>query len=105
MKQETIVEDYLKKYEALVPPLQNLLDAVMEGPFMNGLKPKVQVEVRMMKPKNLAQMIEATQLVDERNRVLSLGWAGAGGHGSKTLNPALGPLPPSPKQVHQEISL
>ena len=73
MKQQTTMEDYLEKYETLVSPLRNLPDALMEGAFMNGLKPEVQVEVRMMKPTNLAQMIEAAQLVEEINKVLYLG--------------------------------
>ena len=73
MKQETMVEDFLEKYETLGSPLRNLPNAVMEVAIMNGLKPKVLVEVRMMKPTNLAQMIEACQLVEERNKVLYLG--------------------------------
>ena len=36
VKQETMVEDYLEKYETLVSPLRNLPDAVMEGAFTNG---------------------------------------------------------------------
>ena len=42
----------------------------------------------MMKPTNLAQMMEATQLVEERNKVLYLGWVGAGGPWVKNTKPA-----------------
>ena len=102
VKQETTVEDYLEKYEALASPLCNLPDAVMEGAFMNRLKSEVQVEVRMMKPTNLAQMIEVAQLVEERNKVPYLGWAGVGGPWVKNTKPApsqpsLGPFAPCPK--------
>ena len=48
----------------------------------------------MMKPTNLAKMIEATQLVEERNKVLSLGLAGVGGVRVKNSKPT--PSQPSP---------
>lgn len=46
VRQETTVEEYLHQYEILVSPLCHLSAAVMEGTFMNRLKPEIQVEVR-----------------------------------------------------------
>ena len=47
--------------------ITSLPEEVLEGTFMKGLKPKIRAEVRMLKPNGLGPLIEATQLVEEKN--------------------------------------
>lgn len=42
----------------------------MESTFINGLKPEVQAEVRMLKPSGLGRIMERAQRVENRNTIL-----------------------------------
>ncbi|KAA0052082.1 ty3-gypsy retrotransposon protein [Cucumis melo var. makuwa] len=53
----------------MVAPLFDLPERVVEDTFMNGLLPWVRVEVVFLRPKGLAEMMEVTQMVENREIV------------------------------------
>lgn len=52
-------------FEILAALLVNVLEHVMESTFINGFKPKVRAEARMMQPCGLAKIMELTQRVED----------------------------------------
>ena len=61
-------------------PLSDLQDRVVEETFMNGLFPWIKAEVDLCRPVGLAQMMQAAQLVENReiiyNEASLKGYAG-----------------------------
>ncbi|KAL4012849.1 hypothetical protein IC575_024994 [Cucumis melo] len=66
VKQESTVDDYRNLFDKLVAPLSDVPDPVVEDTFMNGLFPWIRAEVRICRPKGLAEMMEFAQLVENR---------------------------------------
>ena len=56
----------------LASPLQDVLEQVMGSTFINGLKPEVQAEVRMLKTSGLGCIMELAQRVEDSNTILRL---------------------------------
>ena len=50
--------------------MAGLPDEVLESTFIKGLKPEIRAEVRVLKPVRLGQIMETTQLVEEKNWVI-----------------------------------
>ncbi|KAL4035846.1 hypothetical protein IC575_004554 [Cucumis melo] len=66
VKQESTVDNYRNLFDKLVAPLSDVPDPVVEDTFMNGLFPWIRAEVRICRPKGLAEMMEFAQLVENR---------------------------------------
>ncbi|KAA0046073.1 Transposon Ty3-G Gag-Pol polyprotein [Cucumis melo var. makuwa] len=69
IKQEGIVEEYINLFDKMVAPVNDLPEWVIEDTFMNGLLPWVRSEVVFCRPKSLAEMMEAAQMVENREIV------------------------------------
>lgn len=48
LRQKGTVREYQQMYEALTAPLDNVSDFVLEGAFINGLRPDILADVRML---------------------------------------------------------
>ncbi|XP_024017591.1 uncharacterized protein LOC112090471 [Morus notabilis] len=70
LHQETTVREYRRQFEMLAALLAEIPEQVLESAFVNGLKPEVRAEVRMMKPNGLGRIMEFTQRVEERNQLV-----------------------------------
>jgi len=70
LRQRGTVGDYRQSFEALALPLENLPEAMLEGHFMNGLKPEIGAELRVLRPRCLEQMMDLAQRIEERNLVV-----------------------------------
>ena len=90
--------EYHQCFETLASPLENLPETMLEGHFINGLKPNIKVELR---PRGLEQMMDLAQCIEEQNQVVRGGAVGSGlNKGQATPNPISiyqrgGILPPS----------
>ncbi|KAL4037585.1 hypothetical protein IC575_001182 [Cucumis melo] len=69
IKQEGSVEEYINLFDKMVAPVNELPEWVIEDTFMNGLLPWVRSEVVFCRPKGLAEMMEAAQMVENREIV------------------------------------
>ncbi|KAL0542645.1 hypothetical protein IC582_008834 [Cucumis melo] len=69
IKQEGSVEEYINLFDKMVAPVNDLPEWVIEDTFMNGLLPWVRSEVVFCRPKGLAEMMEAAQMVENRELV------------------------------------
>ncbi|KAA0050169.1 Ty3/gypsy retrotransposon protein [Cucumis melo var. makuwa] len=69
IKQEGTVEEYINLFDKMVAPVNDLPEWVIEDTFMNGLLPWVRSEVVFCRPKSLAEMMEAAQMVENREIV------------------------------------
>ena len=63
---ETVAE-YIRDFELMLASMTRLPNAVLESTFVMGLKPNIRVEVRVLKPVGLGQLMETAQLVEEKN--------------------------------------
>ena len=63
---ETVAE-YIRDFELMSASMTRLPNAVLESTFVMGLKPDIRVEVRVLKPVGLGQLMETAQLVEEKN--------------------------------------
>ena len=78
LKQEGSVCDYLRAFEQLEMTLEDVPKHIQESTFINGLKPNIQAEVRIMKPEGLREVMKFTQRVEEIN------WCQQGSRGDPT---------------------
>lgn len=53
----------------LASPLEDVLDSIMMGQFINGLKEDIKSEIRLLNPYTLEEMMDLAVQVEERNRV------------------------------------
>lgn len=60
LRQEGTVRDYRRMFEVLAAPLTTVPEDVLEGNFINGLKPLIRIEVRL-KPRGLDRIMELAQ--------------------------------------------
>ena len=65
-------KEYQSSFEVLASPLQNLPEQLLEGIFINGLKPKIRAEVSLLKPVGLGHIMETAQRVEDRNELLKV---------------------------------
>ena len=64
--QDGNTQEYRQKFIELSAPLENVSDEVALGNFINGLKPKIKVEVRILEPSNLGQAMELAPKIEEK---------------------------------------
>ncbi|KAF8393178.1 hypothetical protein HHK36_021419 [Tetracentron sinense] len=64
--QEGSVREYRQKFIELSAPLENASDEVALGNFINGLKPDIRVEVRILEPNNLSRAMDLAQKIEEK---------------------------------------
>lgn len=67
--QTSTVSDYTRKFIETASPLDRILENILMGQFINGLKEEVKSEVRLLNPLSLEQAMEIAVRVEERNRV------------------------------------
>lgn len=64
--QDGSVQDYRRRFIELSAPLENISDEVALGNFINGLKPEIRVEVRILEPSNLGRAMDLAQRIEEK---------------------------------------
>lgn len=67
IKQNGTVAAFREKFEIMAAPLKNLNEKTLEGVFINGLEEELQAEVLMANPKELSQIMDVVQRVEDRN--------------------------------------
>ena len=66
LRQEGSVRDYRRQLETMVAPLIAVLKQVLEGSFVNGLKPVIQAELRILQPCGLGRMMSLANTLKRR---------------------------------------
>ncbi|KAL9444267.1 hypothetical protein AB3S75_017449 [Citrus x aurantiifolia] len=66
LTQSSSVREYRQKFIELSAPLENITEELALGNFINGLKPEIRVEVRILEPSNLGRAMELAQKIDEK---------------------------------------
>ena len=61
------MREFHQTFEAMASSLQGVLEHVLEGVFVNGLRPNIRAEVRMVMPRRLEELMEFAQWVEDRN--------------------------------------
>lgn len=56
-----------KKFELLSGHLGRILEAVLEGNFKKGLKPKIQAALHLLRPRGLGKKMELAQMIKDKN--------------------------------------
>lgn len=69
LKQVGPVQEYREQFEAMSAPLENALEEVLRGAFLNGLTKEVRCDVKLMHPKDLKELMNFAIQVEDRNRV------------------------------------
>ena len=63
LRQEGLIREYLRAFEFIGATLDNVPEHVQESTFINGLKPEIMLEVRMLKPEELREVMKFAQRV------------------------------------------
>ncbi|GJT47004.1 ankyrin repeat-containing protein [Tanacetum coccineum] len=63
--QDVSAREYVGLLEQLAGQLRGVLEEVMEGTFIKGLKPDLRSSVRVMKPVSLGQAMKLAMMIDE----------------------------------------
>jgi len=87
LKQTRSVYAYAQDYTACMLELPNMDEADRIHHFVNGLKPKVKIHVKLQNPKSLNEAIELAMRAD------SMLWNGSKSYNSQTHNSNSGPAP------------
>ncbi|KAL5542906.1 hypothetical protein UlMin_010616 [Ulmus minor] len=80
LTQDSRVREYRWKFIELSAPLENITDELALGNFINGLKPEIRVEVRIMEPSNLGRAMDLAQKNEEKLWVTKAHKADSGSH-------------------------
>ena len=67
-----------------------MLEAVLEGHFINGLKSEIRAEIKVLRPLGLENIMEMAQRIEDRNQVLQ---GNPFGYGLSKVTPHLAPTP------------
>ena len=70
------MKEYRLCFETLASPIEGMPEALIEGQFINGLKPKIRAKLRVLRPNVLDQLMEVAQRNEERNMVVKGGSLG-----------------------------
>lgn len=57
LRQEGTVKDYRLMFETLAVPVSEVSEAFLEGHFINGLKPEIRAEIRVLQPRGLDRIM------------------------------------------------
>ena len=71
IRQVGMMAEYRRDFEQLSSSLNGLSKEVMESTFVKRLRPEMKVELRLMKPVGLGQIIEMARLIEGRNNVVN----------------------------------
>lgn len=74
IKQNGTVAEFRENFEIMAAPLKNLNEETLKGVFINGLEEELQAEVLMANPKELSQIMDVVQRVEDRNLRVSRAW-------------------------------
>lgn len=55
------VKDYRLCFETLAAPLKDMSEALLEGHFINGLRPDIRAKMRVLRPIGLEQIMDLAQ--------------------------------------------
>lgn len=55
--------------EALVAPMPDIKEGVLEGTFMNGLKQDIRAKVQLLYPQGLGQITDMAQIIEDRSNL------------------------------------
>lgn len=58
LRQEGSVMEYRVAFETFTTLIGEILDAILEGHFINGLNLEIRAEIRVLKPKGLELIME-----------------------------------------------
>lgn len=58
LRQEESMMAYRLAFETSAAPIRDISYAILEGHFLNGLRPEMRAEIRVMQPKGLNQIME-----------------------------------------------
>ena len=67
LQQEGSVREFRQTFESTAAVLPGLPEHVLEGVFINGLRPDIRAKVRLVMPKRLEELMEYAQRVEDRN--------------------------------------
>lgn len=62
--------EYRRAFETLAASVTGMTEEVLESTFINRLKPDIKIEVRLLSPVGLGQLMEVAQKVEDRNSAL-----------------------------------
>ena len=81
LKQEGSVRDYRRRFIELAAPLDNIPEELALGTFVNGLRPEIRAELRILEPNNLGRAMDLAQRIEEKLNIAKahrggsvLGW-------------------------------
>ena len=67
LRQDGSIWDYLRAFKSLAATIETVQERIQESTFINGLKPDIKVEVRIMKPTGLSEVMKFAQKVEDWN--------------------------------------
>lgn len=70
LKQDGTVHNFYQQFKVLSAPFDWMSDNVKERTFINNMKPKVRVEVQLLQPKGLDQIMLVAQRVEDKNSIM-----------------------------------
>ena len=70
LRQEGSVRDYRLMFEMLAAPVVDVPESILEGQFINGLKPEIRAELRVLRPRGLDRIMGLAQSIEEKNIAL-----------------------------------
>lgn len=66
LKQEGDILNYRRKFIELSAPLENILEEVALGNYINGLKPEIRAEIRILEPTNFGRAMDLAQKIEAK---------------------------------------
>ena len=57
-------------FETLVVPVSEVSKAFLEGHFINGLKPEIRVEIKVLQPRGLDRIMSMAQCIEDKNAAM-----------------------------------
>ena len=71
LRQTSSVGEYLCSFELLSALFPDLLEAVLENSFVNGLQDEIKTELRLWEPKGLGRVMKMAQMIEDKNQASS----------------------------------
>lgn len=69
VEQKGTVSEYRRNFIEMAAPLENVPEALALGHFLNGLKPNIRAEVRLLWPRNLDHAMDLAIMAEDKLRV------------------------------------
>lgn len=79
VEQKRTVIEYRRNFIEMAAPLENVPEALALGHFLNGLKPNIRAEVRLLGPRNLDHAMDLAIMAEDKLRVGQSNEKGRGG--------------------------